>query len=109
MKCNGVSDNLLIFFENYLQNRYQRVVLNGTESDWKNICARVSQVSVLGALLFLAYINDLTDNISSQMRLFADDSSLFTHVEGVDQTHEKLIDDLKNVISWVHQVENGKS
>ena len=60
-------------------------------------CAGVPQVSVLGPLLFFVYINNLTDNISSLMRLFADDSSLFTKVERVEQTQEKLINDLKTV------------
>ena len=49
---------------------------------------------MLGPLLFLVYINDLTDNISSEMRLFADDSSHFTRVEGVDLTYEKLVKEL---------------
>ena len=79
------------------------MVLNGTKSDWRKIYAGVPQGSVLGPLLFLVYINDLTDNISSQMRLFADDSSLFTRIEGVDQTHEKLVKDLKTVTTWAHQ------
>ena len=35
LKCNGISGNLLNCFENYLQNRFQRVVLNGKESNWK--------------------------------------------------------------------------
>ena len=73
----------------------------------KNIHAGVPQGSVLGPLLFLVYINDLTDNISSQMRLFADDSSLFTRVEGVQQTQDKLVNDLKTVTTWVHQWKNG--
>ena len=60
------------------------------------ICARA-------ITFFLIYINVLTDNISSQMRLFADDSSLFTRVEGVDQTHEKLIKDLETITNWAHQ------
>ena len=77
LKCNGISGNLLDFFEDYLKNRYQRVVLNGTESNWKKIEGGVPQGSILSLLLFLIYINDLTDNITSQMRLFADDSSLF--------------------------------
>ena len=103
LKCNGISGSLLNFFENYLHNRQQRVVLNGTTSDWKNVTAGVPQGSVLGPLLFLVYINDLTDNISSHMRLFADDSSLFTRVEGVDQTHEKLVKDLQTITNWAYQ------
>ena len=55
--------------------------------------------------LFLIYINDLTDNISSQMRLLADDSSIVTPVKGVDQTHEKLIKDLQTVTDCAHQWE----
>ena len=103
LKCNGISGNLLAFFENYLENRHQRVVLNGIESDWKKLEAGVPQGSVLGPLLFLVYINDLTDNITSQMRLFADDSSLFTCVKGVEETHEKLVKDLHTVTLWAHQ------
>ena len=77
LKCNGISGNLLRFLENYRRDRFQRVVLNGTTSNWRGLNAGVPQGSVLGPLLFLIYINALTDNISSQMRLFADDSSLF--------------------------------
>ena len=73
LKCNGISGNLLEFFENYLENRHQRVVLNGIESDRKMLEAGVPQGSVLGPLLFLVFINDLTDNFTSQMRLFAGD------------------------------------
>ena len=102
LKCNGISGSLLDFFQNYLQNRYQRVVLNGTVSDWRSINAGVPQGSVLGPLLFLVYINDLTDNIS-EMHLFADDSSLFTRVEEVNETHEKLIKDLQTVTDWAYQ------
>ena len=96
LKCSGISGNLLL-------NRHQRVVLNGKESNWMNLKAGVPQGSVLGPLLFLVYINDLTDNISSDIRLFADDSSLFTCVKGVDQTHEKLEKDLQTVTKWAYQ------
>ena len=103
LKSNGISGNLLSFFSNYLRNRQQRVVLNGITSDWKDIEAGVPQGSVLGPLLFLVYINDLTDNISSEMRLFADDSSLFTRVGEIKNTQEKLERDLNFVTNWAHQ------
>ena len=83
LKCNEITSNLLTFFDNYLKDRHQHVVLNGTESKWMKVNAGVPQGSVLGPLLFLVYINDLPDNIKSEMRLFADDSFLFTKVEGI--------------------------
>ena len=103
LKSNGISGNLLLFFENYLFNRHQRVTLNGTESSWKSISAGVPQGSVLGPLLFLIYINDLTENIKSQMRLFADDSFIFTPVTDVQVTHEQLVEDLEIISNWGYQ------
>ena len=75
----------------------------GIESDWKKLEAVVPQGSVLGPLLFLVYINDLMDNITSQMRLFADDSSLFIYVKGINETHETLVKDLHIVTDRAHQ------
>ena len=103
LKSNGISGNILKCFENYLFNRFQRVVLNGKESNWMSLKAGVPQGSVLGPLLFLVYINDPTDNISSEMRLFVDDASLFTCVKGVTQTHDKLEKDLLTVTQWAYQ------
>ena len=79
------------------------MILNGKESNWKSLESGVPQGSVLGPLLFLLYINDLTDNISSAMRLFADDSSLFTCVNGINRTHDKLCKDLQTVTIWAYQ------
>ena len=79
LKRNGITGNLHLFISDYLNDRKQRVVLNGIESSWLPIESGVPQGSVLDPLLFL-YINDLTENISSNMRLFADDSFLFVKV-----------------------------
>ena len=59
----------------------QRVVLPGAVSDWTDIRAGVPQGSILGPLLFLLYINDIVQDIGSNIRLFADDTSLFIIVD----------------------------
>ena len=60
LKRTGI-DGLYILLENYIKNRKQRVVLNGQKSEWKDISACVPQGSVLEPLLFLIYINYLSD------------------------------------------------
>ena len=65
---------------NYLSNRTQRVVLNGTYSDYSDIKSGVPQGSVLDPLLFLIYINDLERNIKYNVKCFAGDTMLFSTV-----------------------------
>ena len=69
----------------FLLERSQRVVLNGAQSRFLPVLLGVPQGTVLGPLLFLLYINDITDGISSKICLFADDCILYrqirTHVD----------------------------
>ena len=78
LKQNGISGNLLNLLCDFLRNRKQRVLLNGQVSDWSDVRAGVPQGSILGPLLFLIYINDLSEGLSSNTKLFADDTSLFS-------------------------------
>ena len=103
LKQNGVSGSLLKFFEDYLRNRKQRVVLNGAASDYGDIKSGVPQGSVLGPLLFLIYINDLEENIKSQIRFFADDTMLFSIVKDPALSANELNQDLETIRQWAHQ------
>ena len=77
MKQNGVSGSLFQLIKSFLRSRFQRVLLNGQTSDWETIQVGVPQDSILGLLFVIIYINDITDNLNSNVKLFADDTSLF--------------------------------
>ena len=100
---NGVEGNILKFFESYLSNRRQRVVLNGKCSNWAPIHSGVPQGSVLGPLLFLIYINDLECGIKSQIKFFADDTSLYSVVKDPITSAAELNHDLKIISEWANQ------
>jgi hypothetical protein len=72
----GICGRLLDWFIDYLRERHQRVVIRGQESQTGIIKAGVPQGSVLGPLLFLVYINDITLLARRNMKLFADDTTL---------------------------------
>ena len=103
LQQNGIEGNLLDLLQNYLNNRKQRVVINGFESNLGDIKAGVPQGSVLGPLLFLIYINDLEDGIKSSIKFFADDTSLFSVVRDPQITAEELNHDLSLINQWANQ------
>ena len=103
LKLNGISGNLLKFFESYLHNRKQRVILNGSYSEYLPIESGVPQGSVLGPLLFLIYINDLEINIKSNVKFFADDTMLYSIVNDPVQTGSDLNHDLDVIHQWAYQ------
>ena len=80
LKQNGVSGNLLGLIESLFSDRVQRVTLKVKNSDWERTRVGVPQESILGLLVFLIFINDLTTDIISNVKLFVDDVSLFSIV-----------------------------
>ena len=86
-----------------MTNRKQRVVLNGQSSSWNNIKAGVPQGSILGPLLFLIYINNLADGLSSNTKLFDDDTSLFSVIHDSVITTSELNSDLSRIKQWAFQ------
>ena len=103
MPSYGIEGNLLRLLKNYLTGRQQRVVLNGETSSWLNVTAGVPQGSVLGPHLFLVYINDLPDEITSSCKIFADDTSLFSKIENKSYSNFQLNKDLETISKWAFQ------
>ena len=87
LRSVGISGELYNLLGNYFSDRFQSVILNGQKSSWRPVKAGVPQGSILGPLLFLVYINDLPNELKSSVKLFADDTSLFTIVkQHIDST-----------------------
>lgn len=70
-----VTGEVLKWFKSYISDRHQRVVLPGASSNWNYIRAG-EQGSILGLLIFFLFIIDIVNDIGSNIRLFADDTSL---------------------------------
>ena len=93
----------LKLIQSFFNNRLQRVVLNGQNSSRTPVFAGFPQGSVLVPLFFLIYINDLAEDISSTAKLFADDTSLFSVVNDIDESANQMNLDLEKISLWAYQ------
>ena len=87
----------------FLKNGKQRAALNGQTSSGTNVLAGVPQGSILGPLFFLIYINDLSDDLSSNPKLFADDAFLFSVAHHKDTSAKELNNGLRKISNWSYQ------
>lgn len=95
----GVRNNILSWIQDFLSDRTQTVVLEGKASSTNPVTSGVPQGTVLGPLLFLAYINDMPGYARSQTRLFADDCLMYRKVKTTSDCVQ-LQEDLDNLIRW---------
>ena len=96
----GISGSLPKLFQTFLNDKQQRVVLDGQHSNWAPVLADFLQGLILGPLLLLVYINDLIDNLESPVKLFADDISLFSTVSDSSKSDKLLNDYLQKISDW---------
>ena len=96
---HGVKGNTLNWIRAFLLGRTQAVVLERESSSEVPVTSGVPQGSVLGPLLFLLYINDLPQNIQSQVRLFAYDTTVYLTVNSPENA-KTLQADLDTLQEW---------
>ena len=77
-KSYGISDQIFGVISSFLSNRWLRVVLDGKSSQEYPVDAGISQGSILGPALFLLYINDLPDNVTSNIAIYVDNTTLYS-------------------------------
>ena len=99
LKAHGIGNGMINWLEERLIDRRQRVVVDGEVSNWKSVLSGVPQGSVLGPILFLIYINDLDDDITSKVLQFADNTKVFRKIKN-DADRQHLQDDLNKLIEW---------
>ena len=103
LSLNGIFGNLSELLRDFLYCRKQRVVLNGQNSSWENVNAGVPQGSILGTLLFLIYINELSNGVSSNCKLLPMIRLFFQLLTTSNQAQPPLGNDLTALSNWVFQ------
>ena len=95
----GIEAKTKNWIKDFLTNRSQQVVLDGMASSNVPVTSGVPQGSVLGPILFLIFINDISDGITSNIRLFADDTIIYPNIKNTEDA-EKLQTDLHTLERW---------
>jgi len=104
LKWYGIADNELNWFRNYLHDRKQCTYFNGCLSKIASVATGVPQGSVLGPVLFLIFVNDLSQNIGTgSCNLFADDAILFTPGATISEVNSNLQACTESANDWYNQ------
>ena len=102
IKNCGIQGKVCNWIKSFLTDREQRVAVNGDCSEWVPVTSGVPQGSVLGPTLFVIYINDLPDAVHSCIKLFADDTKIYRHINSTADC-QKIQDDIHSLESWSKQ------
>ena len=97
----GITGKTHRWIEDFLGNRTQEVVVNGSKSECGMVKSGVPQGTVLGPLLFLIYINDIESQITSSINLFADDSALYRPIYS-ESDSLSLQEDIFKLQKWAN-------
>ena len=99
LKAYGFRGNLLNWLTDFVNDRKQRVVINGVSSDIEFVKSGIPQGSVLGPTLFVIYINDLPETVKTYVKIFADDTKIFNAINS-SEDNDMLQEDISNLVNW---------
>ena len=99
LKSYGISGKLYSWIESFLSERCQQVSIGGCCSSMVPVTSGVPQGSVLGPLLFLLYVNDLPEAVNCPVKLFADDTKLYSGIAS-ESDALRMQADLDSLVQW---------
>ncbi len=104
VKQLGIDGTVHKWIENWLSNRKQRVVINGTASDWAPFTSGVPQGSILAPVLFIIFINDIDVGLINPISKLAYDAKIgnliITDCDGMSRQ-----EDLRKISEWAQRWE----
>ena len=86
----------------FLEGRCQSVLISGSKSSWSPVMSGIPQVSILGPMLFVCYINDMPDVVDSPIHMFPDDTKIFRQMTA-QSDQVTLQTDLRQLEAWIRK------
>lgn len=99
LKAYGIKDNLIKWLTDFVTDRKQKVIINGSTSNMESVRSGIPQGSVLGPSLFVIFINDLPDIVNTYVKIFADDTKIFNAIKSNDDILI-LQEDIDKLVEW---------
>ena len=78
-----INGSTLTWINDVLRKWVQAISVNGSHSAWVNIASGVFQGSVFDPILFILYINDIKEEIQSNLHLYADDTIVYREINSI--------------------------
>lgn len=99
LKAYGIDGKLHGWIKSFLVGRTQQVVVRKQNSRMVEVESGVPQGSVIGPILFLIYINDMSEGLENEVKLFADDAKIYSRIE-----HERDSESLQRDLNKLNNV-----
>ena len=100
IECYGIKGLVIKWIEIFLIGAVQQIIINGSYSTSKLATSGVPQGSVLGLVLFRIYVNDMPEVVRSMVKLFADDTKLYSEARNLED-HINLQKDIDKIDNWL--------